>query len=247
MSSLILSATGSPALRAGFIALTVALGALFIAAVYWSSLRTGLARPGAMRRAALAAVAAVAWIALTGMAAARGLLHFDAPPTMLIAILLSIALAIGLALSPLGRRIAIGLPVVALVSYQGFRVVVELLMHRAYTEGLMPVQMSYSGRNFDIITGVTALALGAWLATGRSSRGLLVTWNTLGVLLLANILGVALLSAPTPMRRFMNEPANVWITNAPWVWLPTVMVFAAVFGHVAVYRRLADTRVREAS
>lgn len=247
MSSLILSAAGSPALRAGFVALTVALGGLFIAAVYWSSLRTGLARPGAMRRAALAAVAAVAWIALTGMAAARGLLHFDAPPTMLIAILLSIALAIGLALSPLGRRIALGLPVVALVSYQGFRVVVEVLMHRAYTEGLMPVQMSYSGRNFDIITGVSALVLGAWLATGRSSRRLLVTWNTLGVLLLANILGVALLSAPTPMRRFMNEPANVWITSAPWVWLPTVMVFAAVFGHVAMYRRLADTRVREAS
>ena len=36
----------------------------------------------------------------------------------------------------------------------------------------------------------------------------------------------------------MNEPANVWITHAPWVWLPTVMVFAAILGHVLVYRRL---------
>ena len=112
-------------------------------------------------------------------------------------------------------------------------------MHRAYVEGLMPVQMSYSGRNFDIVTGITALALGAWLATGRDLARLVLAWNTLGVVLLANILIVALLSAPTPFRVFMNEPANVWITHAPWVWLPTVMVFAAVFGHVVVYRRLA--------
>ena len=234
---------GSATLRGGFVGLTVVLGALFIAAVYWSSIRTGLARKIAIRRTVVAGMLALAWIALTGTAAARGLLHFSAPPTMLLTIAVSIVLAIVLALSPLGRRIALGLPVVALVSYQGFRVIVELLMHRAYSEGLMPVQMSYSGRNFDIVTGITALALGAWLATGHSSRKLLVTWNTLGVVLLVNILAVAFLSAPTPMRRFMNEPANDWITRAPWVWLPTVMVFAAVFGHVALYRRLAGPRV----
>jgi len=239
--------SGSTPLHVGFIALTVALGGLFIAAVYWSSLRTGLSPQGAVQRSAIAALSAVAWIALTGLAASRGLLHFSAPPTMLVALVLSIVLAVALALSPIGRQIALGLPVVALVGYQGFRVIVELLMHRAYSEGLMPVQMSYSGRNFDIITGITALALGAWLATGRSSRKLLAAWNTLGVVLLLNILGVALLSAPTPMRLFMNEPANDWITRAPWVWLPTVMVFAAVFGHVVLYRHLVSQKMMPSS
>jgi hypothetical protein len=137
------------------------------------------------------------------------------------------------------------LPVAALVGYQGFRVLVELLLHRAYSEGLMPVQMSYTGRNFDIVTGITALALGTWLAIGGSSRLLVAVWNVLGVALLANILVVALLSSPTPFRVFMNEPSNVWITRAPWVWLPTVMVFAAVFGHVAVFRRLLSSGVRD--
>jgi hypothetical protein len=238
---------GSPTLRAGFVGLTAVLAVLFIAGVYWSSVRTGLSRSVAVRRAALAGASAVAWIAVTGTAAARGVLHFSAPPTMLVVLVLSVVLAIALALSPFGRRIALGLPVVALVGYQGFRVIVELLMHRAYSEGLMPVQMSYSGRNFDIVTGITALAVAAWLGTGRSSRKLLVTWNTLGVVLLVNILAVAFLSAPTPLRLFMNEPANDWITRAPWVWLPTVMVFAAVFGHVALYRRLAGQPVISSS
>jgi len=233
---------GSPALRAGFVLLTLLLGALFVRAVYLSSLRAGSDARDARRGAVFAAIGAGAWIALTGAAAARGLLHFSPPPTMVVAIVASIALAIGLAASPLGKRIAIGIPLAALVGYQSFRIVVELLMHRAYVEGLMPIQMSYSGRNFDIATGITALALGVWLATGRSSRGLVIAWNTLGVLLLANILVVALLSAPTPFRVFMNEPANVWVTRAPWVWLPTVMVFAAIFGHVAVFRRLSASK-----
>jgi hypothetical protein len=58
------------------------------------------------------------------------------------------------------------------------------------------------------------------------------------VLLLANILAVALLSAPTAFRTFHNEPANVWVTQAPWVWLPAVLVLAAVAGHIVVFRRL---------
>jgi hypothetical protein len=39
---------------------------------------------------------------------------------------------------------------------------------------------------------------------------------------------------------FHNEPGNLWVTRAPWVWLPTVMVVAAVIGHLLVYRRLRE-------
>ncbi|MFL5579894.1 MAG: hypothetical protein ACJ8AO_05930 [Gemmatimonadaceae bacterium] len=231
---------GSPALRASFVALAAAVAALFAAGIHWSSLRTGLPRAAAARRAALAAAVAAAWMAATALAAARGALHFEPPPTMLVVVLLGPAIALAVALSPVGRRLALGLPVAALVGFQGFRVAVETLLHRAYVEGLMPVQMSWSGRNFDVVSGVTALALGAWLATGerRAAWRVVLLWNTLGAALLANILGVAMLSAPTPFRAFSNEPANVWITRAPWVWLPAVMVLAAVMGHALVYRRL---------
>lgn len=184
------------------------------------------------------------WLALTGLAAGRGALHFSPPATMLVVFVLILAIAIGVTGSPLGKQIAIGVPLSALVGYQGFRVIVELLMHRAYMEGLMPIQMSYSGRNVDIVTGLTAIALGAWLASGvRQSRRLLLAWNTLGSLLLANIVGIALLSAPTPLRVFVNEPANVWITRPPWIWLPAVMVLAALLGHLLVYRRLLGQTV----
>ena len=63
-------------------------------------------------------------------------------------------------------------------------------------------------------------------------------WNAAGIVLLTNVLTIAVLSTPTSIRVFHNEPANVWITQAPWVWLPAVDVLAAVLGHVLVYRRL---------
>ena len=51
-----------------------------------------------------------------------------------------------------------------------------------------------------------------------------------------------ILSAPLPFRVFWNEPANVWVTRVPWVWLPAVLVLAALLGHIVVYRRLRAER-----
>jgi hypothetical protein len=228
----------SLALRASFVALAIALGALFVVAVFVSARRARSDVRSATRHALIAGALATAWIALTGVLASRGVLRMWGPPTMAPVLLATLAIAIGVAASPLGRRFVKTIPIALLVGFQGFRILVELLLHRAYVEGLMPVQMSYSGRNFDIVTGITALALGAWLATGRRSRWLVALWNLLGTALLANILVVAVLSAPTPFRVFTNEPANVWITRAPWVWLPTVMVLVAIMGHALVFRWL---------
>ena len=111
-------------------------------------------------------------------------------------------------------------------------------MHRAYVEGLMPVQMSFSGFNFDILTGISATVVALVLAFRPGSLLLVRIWNTAGVVLLVNILVIAVVSAPTPIRLFHNEPANEWIAHAPWVWLPAVYVLAAVLGHILVFRRL---------
>lgn len=237
---------GSLALRAGFVILTLSLAALFAAAVLVSGRRTGRDSRSAARQGAIAAVLSLAWIAVTGLLASRGVLRMWGPPTMGLVLGPAFLIPVAIALSPLGRQLVAGIPIAWLVGFQGFRIIVEMLLHRAYVEGLMPVQMSWSGRNLDVVSGVTAVAVGLWLARSLRPSSLLVAlWNTLGVALVANILLVALLSAPTPFRVFTNDPPNVWITRAPWVWLPSVMVLAAILGHALVIRWLiAQTRVR---
>jgi hypothetical protein len=99
--------------------------------------------------------------------------------------------------------------------------------------------MSYLGRNFDIVSGLTGGALGLWLLMGRPvSRGALLAWNLLGLLLLANIVAVAVLATPTPFRVFTDGPPNLLPSTVPFVWLPTFLVQLAVAGHLLVFRRL---------
>ena len=229
----------SPLLVWSFVTLAVVVASAFVVAVYASGVRTGLSSQRARHDSALAAVVTVVWVALTFALAASGRLSFTSrPPTAGIIIALSLALAVAVGTSRLGHRLATGLPLAALVGAQGFRFALELLLHRAYREGLMPVQMSYSGFNFDILTGVSAIVVGLVLAKRPRSIALVRVWNAGGTLLLLNILTIAVLSTPTPVRVFHNEPANEWIAHAPWVWLPTVFVVAAIISHVLVYRRM---------
>ena len=59
----------------------------------------------------------------------------------------------------------------------------------------------------------------------------------LGLGLLLNIIGVAVLATPM-FEYFGPAQRNVWITYPPFVWLPTVMVLAALAGHLVVARAL---------
>jgi hypothetical protein len=136
-----------------------------------------------------------------------------------------------------------------LVGSQAFRIPVELLLDRAFREGLAPAALTYHGRNFDVVTGATALLLAALLASRRLARRraylAILGWNVLGSVLLLNVVAVAVLSAPGPLHLIDTTPPNVWIAHAPWVWLPTVMVVAAGAAHAVVFRRLAGRPGRD--
>jgi hypothetical protein len=230
-----------------FAALAVAVAAAFPLGIHWAERRLGAAPAAARRTAAVAAAGTALWLGLTGALGAAGALRFDTtPPTAMLAIPTMWILSVALGVSRAGERLAMGLPLAALVGAQGFRLPLEMLMHRAYVEGVMPVQMSYSGWNFDIVTGASALAVAALLAAGRMPLWGVRLWNWMGLVLLANIITIAVLSTPTPLRVFMNEPANVWITQAPFVWLPMVMVMAAIVGHIVILRRLRAESARQA-
>jgi small-conductance mechanosensitive channel len=142
-----------------------------------------------------------------------------------------------------GRRLSEHIPLWILVGIQGFRLQMELAMHTMVDRGIMPEQMSYTGRNFDIITGITAIAVAALVATNRAGRSLVLIWNVIGIALLMNIVGVALVSTPI-FALFGPDRLNVWITYPPFVWLPAVMVLAALTGHLVIFRAAARTRPR---
>jgi hypothetical protein len=229
--------SGSPVVVAGFAVLALALAGAFVAGVAVAGRRLGTPGGGGVR---VALTGATVWLGLTWLAAESGLLRrWDAtPPPFALFIPVLAALGPLIAWSPLGTQLARGLPLSVLVGSQVFRFPLELLMHRAYEEAVMPGQMSYSGWNFDILTGLSAGILGWWLARGGAPRALVLGWNVAGLALLANVVTIAIVSTPL-FRWFGDDRLNVFVAHAPYVWLPAVMVLAAWVGHLLVFRKLA--------
>jgi hypothetical protein len=60
-------------------------------------------------------------------------------------------------------------------------------------------------------------------------------WNVMGLVLLANVVIVAILATPR-FAYFGEDNLNVWVTYPPFVWLPAVMVLAALAGHLVIFR-----------
>jgi hypothetical protein len=198
----------------------------------------GLRRAGAGVRPLLAIL--FAYIAIPGHLARTGALDaWDAtpPPGLLLIAGLSVLTAL-IVFSAVGTRIVYGVPLAAIVLLQSFRLVVEWLLHRLYLEGSVPVQMTWSGRNLDVLSGITGLLLGLALLRGvRVPRAVVLGWNILGLTLLANIVAVAVLATPA-LHLFAGGPPNLLPSTFPWVWLPSFLVQVALGSHLLVFRRL---------
>jgi hypothetical protein len=228
--------TASGFVQAGMLVVVLGVVALFVTGEAYAARRLGRSVSSAV---VLALGGSAIWMALTGGLAASGVLaRFDVRP-LPIAFLFAgtIALGIALGVSRVGGRVAEGLPLHVLVMAQGFRLPLELIMHAAANEGTMPKVMSYGGYNFDIVTGASALLVGALLKRG-APRTIAYAWNALGVVLLLVIIGVALLSSPL-VRAFGDDQLNTWVAYVPFVWLPSILVACAIAGHIVVWRRLA--------
>ena len=159
------------------------------------------------------------------------------PPPFALLVAVIVLLSLVITFSSVGRRLAQFLPLWALVGAQGFRLPLELAMHEMYERGVMPREMSYSGRNFDIVTGASAIVLALLLATGTGGGRLVAIWNALGLALLINVVTVAILGTPR-FQYFGPDRQNTWVTYPPYVWLPAVMVLAALAGHLIIFRAL---------
>jgi hypothetical protein len=206
----------------------------------------GVVRLAGARRALLFALGVAVWLGVTAGLALSGFLpgFVDAPPRLLWLMVPSIALPMRLGFSRLGSLLAEA-PVAWLVGLQSFRLPLELVMHRAAKDGLMPEQMTFTGDNFDIVTGVTAVVVATLTASGHAPRWLLLAWNALGTALLLVILAIAIASLPA-FGVFGTEPVrlNTWVAYFPYVWLPAGLVSAAVLGHVLLWRRLLQRGMR---
>ena len=186
----------------------------------------------------------LAWLLLQGGVGLSGFYTVanTLPPRMALLLgppLVGIGLLFGMAS---GRRYVAVLRLEVLTLLHVVRVPVELVLLGLYLHGAVPRLMTFEGRNWDILAGLTAPVVYYFaFRTKRLGRRGLLWWNVLGLASLLNIVVNALLSVPMPWQRFAFEQPNVAILHFPFVWLPGGVVPLVLLAHLtAIQRLLAD-------
>lgn len=181
------------------------------------------------------------WIVFVSIASLSGFTSdFDSlPPRPALFIVIPAIVLIFIMRSDTTKQILKAIPPKYLINIHLFRIPVEILLWMLLLAGITPIQMTFEGRNLDILVGVTA-PLAAYLAfgNGKMNKKLAIGWNIFGLALLVNILVIAVLSMPTPLRMFMNEPANTEVGKFPVIFLPAILVPIAYYFHFFSLKQL---------
>jgi hypothetical protein len=138
-----------------------------------------------------------------------------------------------------GRQYIDGFDAKRLTLLHTIRIPVEIGLFILCSYKVTPQLMTFEGRNFDILAGLTApLVYYFGFVKNKISPRLLLVWNFVCLALLANIVVNAIFSAPFPFQRFGFEQPNIAILYFPYVWLPGCIVPLVLFSHLATIRQL---------
>ena len=196
----------------------------------------------AVRNKATAAVVLIIWLAVTGILSFKKVFQDTStiPPRLMIVIAPAILFIILLLITQSGRRFTDSIDLKKLTLVHIVRVPVEITLFMLSTHKLIPELMTFAGRNFDILSGISApiVYFVCFKDSRLTNRKLLLIWNFVCLGLLLNIVINALLSAPFPFQQFAFDQPNVVILYFPFTWLPCFIVMIVLYSHLAAIRQL---------
>ncbi|WP_382313212.1 hypothetical protein [Hymenobacter bucti] len=185
------------------------------------------------------------WLLVQSLLALSGFYTVAAsrPPRLLLALLPPLLVIAALFNTEAGRRFLDGLRLDRLTLVHLLRVPVELVLFWLFLHKAVPQLMTFEGRNYDVLSGLSAPVVYYLAFRGRQMgwRGLLA-WNIGCLLLLLNIVVNAVLSAPTVVQQFAFDQPNVAILYFPFIALPSCLVPLVALAHLAAIRRLVRER-----
>ncbi|MDP1829303.1 MAG: hypothetical protein Q8L48_38920 [Archangium sp.] len=150
----------------------------------------------------IAAVALLAWFGVVfGLAASGVLGAFERMPPKIPLVALG-AVGVGLLVSRVAavKEALRVMPSWWPVALQTFRAPLELALYLLFTSGQLPEQMTFAGRNFDVLVGLSAPVMAFLIATKRAPAWSQWLWQLGAVALLINVVGIAITSAPGPLH-----------------------------------------------
>lgn len=180
-------------------------------------------------------------IAVQSILAAKGFFaetikNVPPPAGMAIALIMAVTLYLALAYPPFKSITATD--TINLAYLQTFRFPLEMIFIWLLSYQAIPLEMTFEGRNPDILIGLTAPAVAFAVKRKWLPLRALVVWNFIGLGFLLNIMTVAILCLPTNFRVFHESVPNEFVLYFPYNLIPVVLVMLALFLHVLSLKTL---------
>jgi hypothetical protein len=112
------------------------------------------------------------------------------------------------------------------------RIPVEIILLYLFIHKMIPELMTFEGRNFDILAGLTAPMIGILILMKRAGNTLLIVWNLISLGLVSFIVTNGILSAELPIQQFGFDQPNKAVLYFPFILLPAVIVPIVLYTHI---------------
>jgi hypothetical protein len=113
------------------------------------------------------------------------------------------------------------------------RIPVEIVLYGLFIHKMVPELMTFEGRNYDILIGITSPIIGILFLTRKIEKQVLLVWNIIGLISVVFILSNGILSAELPIQVFGFEQPNRAITYFPFILLPATIVPLVIWTHLS--------------
>jgi len=188
----------------------------------------------------------IGWMGFNGILAYNGYFEETSaqPPKFILAVAPALLLVILLLATRAGQDFTDKLDLRTLTLLSMIRIPVELVLYWLSVYKLVPDLITFEGRNFDIVAGLTAPI--AYILCFKGDRivnkKMLLAWNVISLGLLLNVVINAVLSAPFPFQQFAFEQPNIAVLHFPFIWLPCFIVMVVFYSHLVAFRRILKNK-----
>lgn len=194
----------------------------------------------AANRSRIVLFISLGWLLLQGLISCTGFYSvLSMPPRFMLLPAPALLAVIMLFVTKGGKRFIDGLDARWLTAVHISRIPVELVLLSLFIYGMVPRIMTFEGRNFDILSGITAPFI-LWYGhiKHKMNRTWMLVWNMFCLLLLFNIVLTAVFALPLSIQQFGFERPNIAVLYFPFIWLPCFIVPVVLLAHLACIRKL---------
>jgi hypothetical protein len=184
------------------------------------------------------------WMAIQSVIATTGFFTVanTFPPRLLMLIALPLGCIVSLFFTSKGRSFIEKFDVKTLTLLHSIRIAIETVLFWLFINKTVPQLMTFEGRNFDLLSGVTApLVYYFGFVKRKLGPKQMLVWNFICLAILLFTVSNAILSAPTPFQKLAFDQPTIAVLYFPFVWLPGIVVPLVILSHLITIRALIKT------